>query len=197
MRGRPRPPAGAPQAELAGHRGGDWAGATDLDLAVAHGAAYFGLVRRGRGIRIRGGTARAYYIGVESAMPAIPGFAPPVKALCVAPFGMEEGTRVDVPGRELGLLVGEPTTFRFFASSGREQDRPGQLVDPDELVELAPVETHLPADPPASAGQVVPVSLEAHVTEIGTLELWSAARGSSGRWKLEYSLRGGDRERTG
>jgi len=168
---------------------------TDLDLAVAHGAAYFGLVRRGRGIRIRGGTARAYYIGVESTMPAIPGFAPPVKALCVAPFGMEEGTRVDVPGRELGLLVGEPTTFRFFASSSRQQDRPGQLVDPDEagLVELAPVETHLPADPPAAAGQVVPVSLEAHVTEIGTLELWSAARGDGGRWKLEYSLRESDR----
>jgi molecular chaperone DnaK (HSP70) len=163
---------------------------TDLDLAVAHGAAYFGLVRRGRGIRIRGGTARAYYIGVESAMPAIPGFAPPVKALCVAPFGMEEGTQVGVPGRQLGLLVGEPTVFRFFASSSRKQDRPGQVVDPDEaeLIELAPVETHLPADPDA-AGQVVAVSLEAHVTDIGTLELWSSAASGAGRWKLEYSLR--------
>ncbi len=169
---------------------------TDLDLAVAHGAAYYGLVRRGRGIRIRGGTARAYYIGVESAMPAIPGFAPPVKALCVAPFGMEEGTRVDMPGRELGLLIGEPTVFRFFASSSRQQDRTGQVVDPDEaeLVELAPVETNLPADPPEAAGHVVPVVLEAHVTEIGTLELWgSAARGAAGRWKLEYSLRESER----
>jgi len=168
---------------------------SDLDLAVAHGAAYFGLVRRGRGIRIRGGTARAYYIGVESATPAIPGFAPPVKALCVAPFGMEEGTEVGVPGRQLGLLVGEPTVFRFFASSSRKQDRPGQVVDPDEaeLVELAPVETHLPADSPEAAGagqgQVVPVSLEAHVTAIGTLELWSSAASGAGRWKLEYSLR--------
>jgi molecular chaperone DnaK (HSP70) len=169
---------------------------TDMDLAVAHGAAYFGLVRRGRGIRIRGGTARSYYIGVESAAPAVPGFAPPVKALCVAPFGMEEGTRVEVPGRELGLLVGEPTTFRFFASSGRKQDRPGQIVDPDEaeLVEIAPVEANLPAEPAESAGQVVPVALEAHVTDIGTLELWSsAARGGTGRWKLEYSLRDSER----
>jgi len=168
---------------------------TDMDLAVAHGAAYFGLVRRGRGIRIRGGTARSYYIGLESAMPAIPGFAPPVKALCVAPFGMEEGTRTPLPGRELGLLIGEPTVFRFFASSSRKDDRPGQVVDPDEaeLVELAPVETHLPADPPETAGQLIPVTLEAHVTDIGTLELWSsAARGGAGRWKLEYSLRDGD-----
>jgi molecular chaperone DnaK (HSP70) len=169
---------------------------TDMDLAVAHGAAYFGLVRRGRGIRIRGGTARSYYIGVESAAPAVPGFAPPVKALCVAPFGMEEGTRAELPGRELGLLVGEPTVFRFFASSSRKQDRVGQLVDPDEaeLAELAPVEAHLPAEPPEAAGQVVPVTFEAHVTDIGTLELWSsAARGGAGRWKLEYSLRDSER----
>jgi hypothetical protein len=166
---------------------------TDLDLAVAHGAAYYGLVRRGRGIRIRGGTARTYYIGVESAMPAIPGFAPPVKALCVAPFGMEEGTRVEVPGRhELGLLVGEPTEFRFFASSARTEDRPGQLIDPDdaELTELAPVTANLPADDrPEQAGQLVPVRMESHVTEIGTLELWSSAADGRGRWKLEYSLR--------
>ena len=164
---------------------------TDLDLAVAHGAAYYGLVRHGHGIRIRGGTARAYYIGVESAAPAIPGFAPPVRALCVAPFGMEEGTRVAVPGRQLGLLIGEPTVFRFFASSSRKEDRPGQVVDPDdaELAELAPVETNLPAETPELAGQVVAVALEAHVTEIGTLELWSSAAGDAGRWKLEYSLR--------
>ena len=167
---------------------------TDLDLAVAHGAAYYGLVRRGRGIRIRGGTARSYYIGVESAMPAIPGFAPPVKALCVAPFGMEEGTRVELPGQELGLLVGEPTEFRFFASSSRQADRPGQVVDPDqeELQELAPVLADLPAgDRPEAAGQLVPVTLAAHVTEIGTLELWSSASDGRGRWKLEYSLREG------
>ena len=47
-----------------------------LDLAVALGASYSGLARRGRGIRIRGGTARAYYVGVEAATPAVPGFAP-------------------------------------------------------------------------------------------------------------------------
>ena len=71
----------------------------DPDLAVARGAATYGLARRGRGVRIRGGTARAYYVGVETAMPAVPGMAPPVKALCVAPFGMEEGSEVELPGR--------------------------------------------------------------------------------------------------
>ena len=63
------------------------------------GAAHYGRVRRGKGVRIRGGVARAYYIGIESAMPAIPGFAPPVKALCVAPQGLEEGSTVEAPRR--------------------------------------------------------------------------------------------------
>ena len=78
----------------------------DLDLAVARGAAYYGYVRRGRGVRIRGGTARAYYIAIESAMPAVPGLEPPVQALCVAPFGMEEGTEAELPAQEFGLVVG-------------------------------------------------------------------------------------------
>ena len=67
--------------------------APDLDHAVAQGAAYYGLARRGRGIRIRSGAARSYYVGIESAMPAIPGLPAPLKALCVVPFGMEEGTQ--------------------------------------------------------------------------------------------------------
>ncbi len=186
-------------------------GSRDLDLAVAHGAAYYGLVRHGRGIRIRGGTARAYYIGVESAMPAIPGFAPPIKALCVAPFGMEEGSSVDVPGEELGLVVGETAEFRFFASSQRKDDGAGEIcdapaavdtdadadaeledIDDAELRELDPVETTLPvtdSDSGHRAGDVVPVSLRAHVTEVGTLELWCVARYGKERWKLEYSVR--------
>ncbi len=165
---------------------------TDLDLAVAHGAAYYGMVRRGRGIRIRGGTARSYYIGVETAMPAIPGFAPPVKGLCVAPFGMEEGSAVDLPGEELGLVVGETAVFRFFASTDRQDDAAGAIADPDddELIELDPVETLLAADAATEAGEVVPVTLRAQVTEVGTLELWCvASEDSSRRWKLEYAVR--------
>src|SRR4029077_16218468 len=93
--------------------------ATDLDLAVSRGAAYYGMVRRGRGGRIRGGTARSYYVGVETSLPAGPGTPPPIKALCVVPFGMEEGTEADVPGQQFGLVVGVPAEFRFLGSSVR------------------------------------------------------------------------------
>ena len=163
----------------------------DLDLAVALGAAHYGQVRRGKGVRIRGGTARAYYIGIESAMPAIPGFAPPIKALCVAPQGLEEGQAVALPDDELGLVVGEIQTFRFFAAASRSGDEAGALIDADSdgLVELDPVEKLIASDGERVAGELVPVRLEAHVTEVGTLELWCVARDGGGRWKLEYSVR--------
>jgi hypothetical protein len=174
----------------AGRDVGVLAGA-DLDQAVALGAAHYGQLRRGKGVRIRGGTARAFYIGIESAMPAIPGFAPPVKALCVAPQGLEEGSTVELPDDELGLVVGELSTFRFFAAATRKADEAGALIDADSdgLVELDPVEKLVTAEGDRAAGQLVPVRLEAHVTEVGTLELWCVARDGQGRWKLEYSVR--------
>ncbi|MBM4265141.1 MAG: Hsp70 family protein [Deltaproteobacteria bacterium] len=159
---------------------------TDLAHAVARGAAYYGLARRGRGVRIRGGTARSYYVGVASAMPAVPGHPPPVKALCVVPFGIEEGTELDLPNSRFGLLVGETATFRFFASTVREQDSPGQVLDDwetEELEELAPLSVRLEGE----SGARVPVHLAAHVTEIGTLELYFA--GAETRWKLEFTVR--------
>jgi molecular chaperone DnaK (HSP70) len=164
----------------------------DLDLAVARGAAYYGWVRHGHGIRIRGGTARSYYVGVESPMPAVPGFEPPVKALCVAPFGMEEGTKADVPPQEFGLVVGEPTRFRFFASSVRRDDKVGEMLeqaaDHEELEELAPIETTLPASN-GNEGKLVPVQLQAVVTELGTLEVRCLEIEGQGRWKLELNVR--------
>ncbi len=164
----------------------------DLDLAVARGAAYYGWVRKGHGIRIRGGTARAYYVGVESAAPAVPGFEPPVKGLCVAPFGMEEGTLAEIPPQEFGLVVGEPTRFRFFASSLRREDKAGELFDDvahnDAFEELAPIETTLPADG-QEAGHLVPVNLQAAVTEVGTLEVRCLQKAGPGRWKLELNVR--------
>jgi hypothetical protein len=160
----------------------------DPDLAVAHGAAYYGAVRRGRGIRIRGGTARAYYVGIERAELAVPGIPPRIDAVCVAPFGMEEGTEVEL-ARDLGLVIGEPTAFRFFASSERRTDAVGAEVDPAAgLEELPEIETQL-AGADGETGVVVPVRLHARYTEIGTLELAAVEPKTGRRWKLTYNLR--------
>ena len=160
----------------------------DLMHAVSRGAAYYGLARRGRGVRIRGGVPRTYYVAIESAMPSVPGFAAPFKALTVVPFGMEEGTDLRIPNREFGLVVGEPAEFRFFTSAVRKNDQPGDLIEDfgDDLEELAPMEVNLPAE--QNAADIVPVSFETVVTETGMLQLWCVARDGR-RWKLEFNVR--------
>lgn len=160
----------------------------DLMHAVARGSVYYGLARRGKGVRIRGGVPRTYYVGIESAMPAVPGFPAPLKALTVASFGMEEGTDMRIPDREFGLLVGEPAEFRFFCSAVRKNDPPGMLIEDfgDDLQELSPMEVNLPAGEDSS--EVVPVSFETVVTETGVLQLWCVARDGR-RWKLEFNVR--------
>ena len=163
----------------------------ERSLAVARGAAYYGHVRQGRGVRIRGGTAQSYYVGVESNMPAIPGMEPPMSALCLAPFGMEEGTEVALDAQEFGLVVGEAVRLRFFGSSVRRHDGVGTLLDfwgPEELVELQEIEALLPAEG-RSPGEVVPVHLHARVTDIGTLELSAVPVGGNARWKVEFDVR--------
>jgi hypothetical protein len=168
--------------------------AAHLDHAVARGAAYYGRARKGKGVRIRSGSPRTYYVGIESAMPAIPGMAAPLKALCVVPFGMEEGTEATIPGREFGLVVGEPAEFRFLSSTVRKHDQVGTLVEEwdDDIEELNPLEVELTIDGQDDA--VVPVRLESRVTELGTLELWCVARDGDGRWKLELNIRERDEE---
>jgi hypothetical protein len=163
--------------------------APDLDHAVARGAAYYGRARMGAGIRIRGGASRTYYVGIESSLPAVPGLPAPLKALCVVPFGMEEGTDAMIAEREFGLVVGEPVEFRFLSSSVRKQDPIGALIEDwgDELEELPPLEGTLTL--PGRDDTVLPVVLESHVTEVGTLELWLVSRDGAHRWKLELNIR--------
>lgn len=164
---------------------------SDLMHSVAYGAAYYGLAKTGKGVRIRGGVARSYYIGVESAMPAVPGMSPPMKVFTVVPFGLEEGSKVELPQQRFALVVGEHAEFRFFSSLNRQHDAPGTLLDQitDEFEELQSIEVFLPAGDGRSPGEeVVPVTLESAVTETGMLELWCVAADGR-RWKLEFNVR--------
>ncbi len=176
------------------------AGEPDLDHAVARGAAYYGASKLRGGIRIRGGVARSYYLGIETAGLAVPGAPRPLKALCVVPQGMEEGSDHDVPGGGIGLVVGEAAAFRFFSSTVREQDQPGQLLDrwrPDELTESDPLEAHLTssaatgAEHPSGAtpGTIVPVTFRSRITELGVFELWCTSAETGEEWKMEFSVR--------
>ena len=167
------------------------AGEHDLDHAVARGAAYYGWAKEHGGVRIRGGAPRAYYVGIETSGLAIPGAPRPLKALCVVPIGLEEGTKVDVPSGEIGLVVGDTATFRFFSSPTRKQDKPGDLLDTwteTELAETDSLEASLPRDE-AIDTDYVPVRFQSHLTELGVLELWCVGTTTPNRWKLEFSVR--------
>lgn len=166
-------------------------GPTDLDHAVALGAAYYGWSKDRGGVRIRGGTPRSYYVGIETAGLAIPGAPRPLRAVCVAPQGMEEGSEADVPHREVGLIVGQPASFRFFSSTTRREDQPGDTLDywtEDELVENPPVEVTLPSVD-VTDQQPVPVRFHSRVTELGMFELWCHSTRDDHRWKLEFNTR--------
>ncbi|MDG5815397.1 Hsp70 family protein [Chitinispirillales bacterium ANBcel5] len=163
----------------------------DLDYAVSRGAAYYAIVKQGKGLRIRGGTARSYYVGIETAGPAVPGMERPLSALCVVPFGMEEGTEIDVSSEEIGLVVGEPAKFRFFSSSVRKQDQAGDVlpyINESEMDETDSLEANLPGDEKFQEGYV-PVKFQSRITELGMFELWCKSTVSDDSWKLEFSVR--------
>lgn len=164
---------------------------SDFDLAVAKGAAVYARTRLlGEGIRIKAGTARSYYIGLESSMPAVPGMMPPLKAVCVVPQGMEEGSEESLSGRDFGLVTGEMVEFSFFSSTVRAGDRVGDLVSAEEeLEETASLQVALPPLE-GREGDMIPVTLHCVVTELGTLELWMRHEPTGQKWKLEFNVRG-------
>ncbi len=177
-----------------------------LDLAVAHGAAYYGLVRRGHGVRIAAGLARTYYIGVEGGNNAAgaeqspaPGNAeakeslpptPESRAVCLLPAGIEPGHDVALTQRRFELLVSEPAEFPLFFSSTRLTDKPGELVpvDRERMTPLPAIRTVLRARKNSPA-ETVSVTLHARLTEIGTLDLWLSEIGGRRSWRLQFDVR--------
>ena len=153
-----------------------------LDLAVAWGAAYSAWLKQSGGRRIGGGTARSYYIQIETANDE-PTF------LCVVPRRMQEGDEIAIPKPELELALGEPVLFPLFTSTARSDDQPGDVLKlkPDQLLQLPPLHTILRGGKRAGTKRI-PVTLAARSTEIGTLELSCVSR-EGNRWKLEFNTR--------
>lgn len=165
--------------------------ASDLDLAVAKGAAYYGQLKHsGKGVRVRAGVARNFYIGIDSNMPAVPGYTPPVMGLCIVPKGTEEGSVLTLPERRFSLVVGQPVQFRFFSSSTRGIDQPGELVNDAarELQESDPLFSEMSAEGRKS-GDFVTVAMNAAVTETGTLVVTLKDTDSPASWNLEFNVR--------
>ena len=113
-------------------------GHDSLELAVARGAAYYGLVRRGMGRRIGGGTAHAFYVGLEKAG------SKSSFVLCVVPRGHEEGETVELGQRVFNLTLGRPVRFPLFSSTSDRIERTGEIVPMSEdMHALPPIHTLL------------------------------------------------------
>jgi molecular chaperone DnaK (HSP70) len=152
-----------------------------LDLAVARGAAYYGMVRRGQGVRIAAGLARTYYIGFESEPPA---------ALCLVPGSAEPGQTIDLTSRTFDLLVSQPVEFPLYVSSTRLADKPGEVfaVDREQMTPLPPIRTALRTRRKQES-PTAKVQLHARLTEIGTLDLWCSEVAGEREWRLQFDVR--------
>jgi hypothetical protein len=158
-----------------------------LDLAVAQGAAYYGMVRRGHGTRITGGLARAHYIGIEREAAEGAGHA----AMCLLPAGIVAGHMVEITDRPFQLRIRQPVEFPLYTSSLRTGDTPGTLVpiDPQLLQPLPPIRTVLTSGRRKSQAEVIPVTLHAQLSDIGTLELWCREASGDRQWQLHFDVR--------
>ena len=174
--------------------GGDWMPRMlrndRLDLAVAHGAAYYGMVRRGKAVRIAAGLARTYYIGIQSQA------GEPPSALCLLPAGIEPGRNIELTEHDFELLISEPVEFPLHVSSTRMTDQPGDIVavDPEQMKSLPPLRTVIKTRKKSSSGgnpngSRVPVHIHAGLTEIGTIDLWCSEIGGGRRWRLQFDVR--------
>jgi molecular chaperone DnaK (HSP70) len=161
----------------------------DLDLAVARGAAYYGLVRRGRGVRVGGGSPRAYYLGI-GATEAADDESAAAAVLCIAPRGMMEGEELNIERPELDVITNRGVGFPLYASSTRLGDRAGQLIEaPGEtLSALPPIRTVLRFGKKLETRKI-PVHVQTRLTEVGTLEVWCQSQTTDHRWRLQFQLR--------
>ena len=159
----------------------------DLDLAVSVGAAYYSYVRAtGAGLLVRGGLARAYFIGLAGESGAL-------RTMCLVPRGAEEGSSLELDPGNLHLLTNRPVSFRLYSSRTRTEDKPGDVVEFTPAQLDGDVHLHAPLNAVLRFGKsgerLVPVKLGARLTEVGTLEIWADSKASEHRWRLQFELR--------
>jgi len=160
----------------------------EMDLAVSLGAAYYGMVKSGVGVRVGSGSPRSYYVGVGDADSG--SGVRSKRAVCLVERGLEEGSTIALPDRPLKVLANQPVSIDLFSSSYRSGDRSGDLVAVDETLTALPALNTVIQYGSKGIRSEIPVNLEASYTEVGTLEIWCQSLSSPHRWQLRFQLRG-------
>ncbi|BBO73602.1 heat-shock protein [Desulfosarcina widdelii] len=160
----------------------------EMDLAVSLGAAYYGTVKSGAGVRVGSGSPRSYYVGVGD--DANGSGERSRQAVCLVERGLEEGSSIALPDRPLKVLANQPVSIDLFSSSYRSGDRSGDLVEVDDTLTALPALNTVIQFGSKGIRTEIPVNLEASYTEVGTLEIWCQSLNSPHRWQLRFQLRG-------
>ena len=158
------------------------------ELAVAWGAAYYGLVKAGKGVRVGSGSPRAYYMGVGREK-GCDGERAESRAVCIVERGLEEGGRIKLDELNFKVRTNQPVSFDLYASSFRTGDRTGDFIRVDDSLTALPAIQTIVQFGKKGGRSRIPVSIEACYTEIGTLAVWCRSKISSHRWKLQFQLR--------
>jgi molecular chaperone DnaK (HSP70) len=162
----------------------------EMDLAVSLGAAYYGMVKAGIGVRVGSGSPRSFYIGIApDAAHATDGVK---QAVCLVERGLEEGSAITLPDRTFKVLANQPVGIDLFSSSFRSGDRSGDRIEVDETLTALPSLKTIIQFGDKGVQSEIPVRLEASYTEVGTLEVWCQSLTTPHRWQLRFQLRGAD-----
>ncbi|MCG8640527.1 MAG: hsp70 family protein [Desulfobacterales bacterium] len=154
------------------------------ELAVGMGAAYYGMVKQGEGVRVGSGSPLSYYLGVsagsEETRP---------KAVCLVERGLDEGTAIDLSQMRYEVRANEPVSFDVYSSSFRSGDRSGDMLEIDDtMTAMTPIQTIIKFGK-KSDKKTIPVSIGAEYTELGTLSMFCYSGVSDHKWKLQFQLR--------
>lgn len=162
----------------------------EMDLAVSLGAAYYGMVKTGIGVRVGSGSPRSFYIGVAAGTED--GTEAKQQAICIVERGLEEGSAIRLPDRSFKVRANQPVTIDLFSSSFRSGDRGGDLLDVDDTLTALPALNTVIQFGDKGLQADIPVRLEASYTEVGTLEIWCQSLTTPHRWQLRFQLRGAE-----
>lgn len=159
----------------------------DPDLAVALGASYYGMAKRGKGVRVGSGSPRSYYLGI-----ATQGETEATQAVCLVERGLDEGSTVELADRDMTVLTNRRVSFDVYSSTYRASDQAGDLVPLDDSLTALPAVQTIIKYGKKGVETDLPIHLQAEYTEVGTLDLWCRSLSSDHRWKLSFGLRSGD-----
>ena len=150
-------------------------------LAVAVGAAYYGLVKMGHGVRVGSGSARSYYLGIDTNEGK--------QAMCIVERGQEEGSENKFDNSTFEVLTNQPVRFDLFSSSYRSGDRTGEIFQVDNSFSILPPLQTVIQYGKGTIQKRLPIVIETDYSELGALSIWCKAKQTEHRWQLRFELR--------